>query len=254
MSIIGIRISMLKRALNYLKFLTLVGMTLFLQKAFYKRLDPNWCTDHTLSLIARLEGFFPKTYRCQAGCLTIGFGHIVEKGENFSKKKLTKEQAFKMLESDLTCTNDIFPHLENPELLEPHQIDALISFTYNLGAPEVSRSWLVKAINEGNIKQAYDYFAPWSNVNDKKSPGIAKRRLVETMVFADRPFDPNSSQLPSEQWGMPMTHTDEIWKLLKMTDAKLGENFLEEAVKIFYEYKTRRLQNMSKSVKICDNY
>jgi lysozyme len=245
---------MIKHALNYLKFLTLIGLTLLLPKAFYKRLDSNWCTDHTLSLIARLEGFYPKTYKCQAGCLTIGFGHIVEKGENFSKKKLTKEQAFKILESDLITSNDIFPHLENPEMLEPHQIDALISFTYNLGAPEASRSWLIKAINEGNIKQAYDFFAPWSNVNDKKSPGIAKRRLVETMVFANRPFDPNSPLLPSQQWGIPMAHTDEIWKLLKKIDSVAGERFIAEAVNIFYEYTTRRLQNLSRGVKICDSH
>lgn len=251
---IGNRRSMLKRAFNYLKFIALIGMTLLLHKAFYKRLDPNWCTDHTLSLIARLEGFYPKTYRCQAGCLTIGFGHIVEKGENFSKTKLTKEQAFKMLESDLTSSNDIFPHLENPELLEPHQLDALISFTYNLGAPEVSRSWLIKAINEGNFKQAYDFFAPWIKVNDKKSYGLAKRRLVETMVFANRPFDPNSPLLPSQQWGIPMTYTDEIWKLLKNLDSTQGECFLAEAVNIFYEYQARRLQNKSKTVNICDNY
>lgn len=245
---------MLKRSFNYLKFLALIGMTLILHKAFYKRLDPNWCTDHTLSLIARLEGFYPKPYRCQAGCLTIGFGHIVEKGENFSKKKLTQEQAFKILESDLITSNDIFPHLENPEMLEPHQLDALISFTYNLGAPEASRSRLVKAINEVNIKQAYDFFAPWSNVNDKKSPGIAKRRLVETMVFANRPLDPNSPLLPSQQWGIPMVHTDEIWMLLKKLDAETGEFFVAEAVNIFYEYTARRLKNISKGVKICDSH
>lgn len=228
-------------------------MTLLLHKAFYKRLDPNWCTDHTLSLIARLEGFYPKTYRCQAGCLTIGFGHLVEKGENFSKKKITQEQAFKMLESDLTCTNDIFPHLENPELLDPHQIDALVSLTYNLGSPEISRSFLVKSINEGNLKQAYDFFAPWVNINNKKSPGLAKRRLVELMIFANRPFDPNSHLLPSEQWGIPLTYTDEIWTLLKKIDIDEGERFVEEAVTIFYEYKMRRQQNMSKNVKVCDN-
>ncbi len=170
--------------------------------------DDHWCTNQTLSLISRFEGFFSKTYLCPAGVSTIGFGHVVEDGENFSGIHLAQDEALKLLRSDLISANDIRPYLKNPDSLEPHQLDAITSLTYNMGHPEIGRSLLVKHINENNIEAAYDFFAPWRGINDKVIPGLAKRRLVELMVFANRPFDPKSSLLPSVQWDIPLKYTD----------------------------------------------
>lgn len=237
---------MTKSSFNYIKFIILIIVTLSLHKAFYKRLDINWYTEHTLSLIARLEGFYSNPYICPAGFFTIGFGHIVEEGENFLNAKLTSDEAFKMLETDLGRVNNILFYLETPELLRPHQLDALISLSYNLGVPEISRSFLIKSINQGDLEKAYDFFAPWKNINNKPSSGLAKRRLIELMVFADRSFDPNSHLLPSEQWGIPLKYTDENWMFLKSFDShNKAESLLHEAVNVFYKYKDRKLGNLS---------
>lgn len=202
--------------------------------------EDRWCTHHTLSLITQFEGFLPKTYRCPAGVPTVGYGHVLEDGEIFSDIHLTQDQALELLRSDLISANDIRPYLSDLDRVAPHQLDALTSLTYNMGYPEIGRSLLVKHINANQIEAAYDYFAPWRGINDKIIPGLAKRRLVELMVFANRPFDPKSNLLPSEQWGIPLKYTDENWKMLKDIDSKSESSLLEEAVNLFYEYQSRK--------------
>ena len=203
----------------------------------------RWCTNQTLSLISRFEGFFPKAYLCPAGVPTIGFGHVVEDNENFSGIHLAQDEALELLRSDLVSANDIRPYLKDPDSLAPHQLDAITSLTYNMGHPEIGRSFLIKHINENNIEAAYDFFAPWRGIGDKIVPGLAKRRLVELMVFANRSLDPKSNLLPRAQWGIPLKYTDENWKMLKKIDAKSASGLLEEAVKIFYEYQASRVKS-----------
>ena len=221
---------------TFVRFFLLIPIVLLASKWGTK---DHWCTHQTLSLISQFEGFFSQTYLCPAGCPTIGYGHVVEDRESFSED-LTQDQAWELLQDDLISANDIRPYLTDPDGLEPHQLDALTSLTYNMGYPEISRSLLVKHINEGRIEACYDFFAPWRGVEDKILPGLAKRRLVELMVFANRPFDPKSNLLPSEQWGASLKYTDENWKMLKKIDKKSRSNLLEEAVQIFYAYKSRK--------------
>lgn len=216
---------------------------LFVQSSTFHFYDDAWCTHHTLSLISRFEGFFPKAYRCPAGVPTVGYGHVLEDGETFSDIHLTQEQALELLRSDLISANDIRPYLTDLDRLAPHQLDALTSLTYNMGHPEIGRSLLIKHINANQIEAAYDFFAPWRGINDKIVPGLAKRRLVELMVFANRPFDPKSKLLPSQQWGISLKYTDENWKMLKKIDSKSGSCLLEEAVKIFYAYQSRKIKS-----------
>jgi len=45
-----------------------------------------------LALIKKYEGLALKPYICPAGYPTIGYGHVIRKGEDFSKG-ITKEQA-----------------------------------------------------------------------------------------------------------------------------------------------------------------
>ncbi|GEM_PF-2262747 len=178
-----------------------------------------WCTHHTFSLISRFEGFFTKAYICPAGAPTIGYGQVLKDHEiALINAELTQQQAFELLKLDLITGNDIRPYLIDPEALEPHQLDAITSLTYNIGHPDIGYSRLIQHINKNNLEAAYDFFAPWRKVADKILPGLAKRRLAELMVFVNRSFDPKSDVLPSGQWVIPFKYTYESWKLLKKLD------------------------------------
>jgi lysozyme len=156
---------------TFVRFFLLIPIVLLASKWGTK---DHWCTHQTLSLISQFEGFFPKTYRCPAGVPTVGYGHVIADREQFLED-LTQDQALELLQDDLISANDIRPYLTDPDGLEPHQLDALTSLTYNMGYPEIGRSLLVKHINEGRIDASYDFFAPWrGGVEDKILPGLSK--------------------------------------------------------------------------------
>lgn len=228
----------IKKQTSLFQYLLLIPFTFLMGK--WARED-IWCMHHTLSLISRFEGYFPKMYICPAGYPTIGYGHVLGNHEiDLIHAELTQHQAFELLKLDLVRGNDIRPYLIDPEALAPHQLDALTSLTYNMGHPDIGYSRLIQHINANKIEEAYDFFAPWRKVEDKIFPGLAKRRLVELMVFANRPFDPKSNLLPSEQWKLPLRYTDESWIVLRELDAGCGTSLLEEAVEIFFEYQKNR--------------
>jgi GH24 family phage-related lysozyme (muramidase) len=60
--------------------------------------------------LKKREMFMPKVYKCPAGYKTIGYGHLVLKGEHF--KKIDSSQALKILKEDfnkaLTEVNNKF--------------------------------------------------------------------------------------------------------------------------------------------------
>jgi hypothetical protein len=64
--------------------------------------------------------------------------------------------------------------------------------------------------------------------------------LVELVVFANKLLDPKSNLLPNEQWGVSLKYTDKNWKVLKKIHKNSRSNLLEEAVQIYYAYKSRK--------------
>lgn len=56
-------------------------------------------TQEGIDLIKRFEGFSPTVYFCPAGYPTIGYGHVVKKGEDFSGG-ITQGEAEELLRLD----------------------------------------------------------------------------------------------------------------------------------------------------------
>lgn len=84
-----------------------------------------------IELIKKYEGCELSAYKCPAGVWTIGYGHTknVKQGD-----KITQSQAEKYLKEDLLYYENAVNNLKLPFKLNQHQFDALVSFTYNLGA------------------------------------------------------------------------------------------------------------------------
>jgi len=55
-----------------------------------------------LELIKSFEGLRLKPYYCSAGKLTIGYGHVIRKGENYPHEKaITEAEAENLLVKDV---------------------------------------------------------------------------------------------------------------------------------------------------------
>lgn len=134
-----------------------------------------------IELIKSFESFSSVPYFCQAGRKTIGYGHIIRSGENLNK--ITKAYGFELLKRDIlksekSVIRNITAYLNND------QFDALVSFTYNVGAAALQRSSLRSKINSYSDDYIiYNEFTRWIYASGRKSKGLIIRRKIEANLF-----------------------------------------------------------------------
>ena len=126
-----------------------------------------------LALIKSFEGCKLEAYKCPAGVWTIGYGHTagVKKG-----MKITQAQADSFLKSDVEKYET---YVNNKNLnLNQNQFDALVSFTYNCGAGNLST--LVKGRTLAEISNA---LLLYNKASGKVLAGLKRRREAERALF-----------------------------------------------------------------------
>jgi lysozyme len=142
------------------------------------------------AMIRHFEGFRSTAYN-KDGKWTVGFGHTlgVKQGD-----KIDLDLAIKLFEDDLTLAEMCVQHLVKVPLT-PGQWDALVSFTFNLGAGRLAKSTLLHKLNERDYNGAAREFGKWIFGADPKDPehkrkiildGLVKRRAWETTMFMER--------------------------------------------------------------------
>lgn len=132
-----------------------------------------------LQLIKDVEGLRLRAYQDTGGVWTIGVGHTgldVVKG-----KIITEAEADRLLAADVREAEEIVARLF-PVTTQP-QFDALVSFTFNLGEPQVSSSTLRKLHNAGDYAGAAAQFARWKFDNGKEVAGLVTRRRKEAAMY-----------------------------------------------------------------------
>lgn len=113
-----------------------------------------------LDLIKHSEGFRSKTYLDIAGIPTIGYGHKIRAGEVFDE--LTEAQGATLLEADVNFAEHVVGNLVHVPLTQG-QFDALVDFTFNLGASRLAGSTLLKELNQGNYNAAATQLMLWDH-------------------------------------------------------------------------------------------
>ncbi len=124
-----------------------------------------------------------KVYKDSAGHPTIGYGHKIKRGEDFSKG-ITKEQALKLLRRDVQIAVDtVNTSVKVP--LSQAQFDALVSLAFNIGSPRFQKSTLVRDLNNGRLVPRPD-FTRLDTAHHVVSRGLLKRREDEYSLFSTR--------------------------------------------------------------------
>lgn len=139
-------------------------------------------------LIEQREGVELTAYKDSAGIWTIGVGHTSAAGapKVSSGMKITAAEASEILSRDLaTFEAAVSSAVKVP--LNQNEFDALVSFTFNVGAGAFKGSTLLKRLNAGDRKAAADQFLVWNKItiNGKKQEldGLTKRRKSEREQF-----------------------------------------------------------------------
>ena len=138
-------------------------------------------SESMIAVIKKFEGLRLSVYLCPAGVQTIGYGHT--RNYPFSTNyKITEEQAEKFLYEDLKkFENSIKKLVKVP--LSQNQFDALVSFTFNVGATNFKNSTLLKYLNNSEYGLAAEQFERWIYSNGKKLEGLLTRRKAEKEIF-----------------------------------------------------------------------
>jgi lysozyme len=97
-----------------------------------------------LDLIKRHESFSATPYLCPAREWTIGFGHVILRGEIFTS--ITKQEAEDLLRKDAALTEICINKFVKVPLSQ-NQFDALASFIFNIGRRNFLDSTLLRKLN-----------------------------------------------------------------------------------------------------------
>lgn len=134
-----------------------------------------------LDLIKHFEGFRAKAYICPAGVLTIGFGST---GKHVKPgMTITEDEAETLLRKDVGRFEDAVNKLVRVKL-DQDEFDALVAFSYNIGAGAFAESTLLKKLNAGDFGGAYKEFARWNKAGGRVLKGLVRRRAAEAALFA----------------------------------------------------------------------
>ena len=134
------------------------------------------------SLIQKLkefEGLRLEAYLDAAGVPTIGYGHTrhVTLGD-----RLTEYWADQLLREDVR--NVVRDISQLGVVRTQGQMDALVSFAFNLGIGRLLRSTLLKKIRSGaSMHQIRKEFMRWVYADGKRLKGLEKRRQWEANRF-----------------------------------------------------------------------
>lgn len=140
-------------------------------------------TKDGIDMIKAHEGERLVVYADPIGLATVGYGHLVMKGESFKiGDTITKETAENLLIKDLKMAEDgVLGAVKVP--INDDIFSALVSFTFNVGTANLSKSTLLKLLNSKKYEEAADQFDKWVFAGGKKFKGLVSRRSSEKKMF-----------------------------------------------------------------------
>lgn len=147
-------------------------------------------------LLREVEALFLYTYDDQTSKrttvwvpgATIGYGHLIPKGEWDSYKNgITQEGAEALLDRDLAP----FEAAVNAALtvkVQQNQFDALTILAFNIGAGSLARSSVIKLVNDPTAKTSYKNleaaWKSWNKSQGKVMKGLDNRRQAEWNIYS----------------------------------------------------------------------
>lgn len=139
----------------------------------------------TIELVKHFEGLSLEPYRCPAGYITVGYGHVLTFDRSRSPKEfatITEARAEELLRKDLTRAALQVEALTTVRL-NANQLGALSSWVFNLGAHNFRVSTLRRVLNEGDFDRAVEEMQRWVYAGGVKLRGLVLRRAAEANLF-----------------------------------------------------------------------
>lgn len=133
-----------------------------------------------LQLIKHLEGLRLTPYKDAGGKYTIGYGHLMRKGERFTK--ISEAEATTILIEDIRLAEAIVKEYVRVPI-NRYQFSALVSLVFNIGGHQFKKSTLLKKLNRADYYGASAEFRRWNKVGKIENDGLTRRRTMERKLF-----------------------------------------------------------------------
>ena len=153
-----------------------------------------------LRLLAEWEDEVLHVYKDKAGLPTVGIGHLLTRRELMANaiiingasvtlaNGITERQALDLLTQDIAPAEaEVNDHVKIA--LTQDQFDALVIFTFNIGAGGFMGSTVLKDINAGLLDQVPAAMMMWDKITDPKThqhvvcDGLVNRRNKEIALW-----------------------------------------------------------------------
>lgn len=142
-----------------------------IQKTLY-----TW--DNLIERIKKREGLMLKPYRCPAGYMTIGYGHLITERDSTLLSGITEAQADSLLRRDLNYSKK---WVERNLQLKGTQLMAITNFCFAFGNSKLYRSTLYQKLKEG--EPIDEEIMRWININGRPNDYLKKEREFEVWLF-----------------------------------------------------------------------
>lgn len=154
-------------------------------------------SEKALKMISHHEGIRLKPYRCPARLWTVGVGHVIDPNHArvpFDERSYLEipdgwNRILTMEEVDVILAQDL-KRFERGVLrycpsagTKQSWMDALVSFSFNVGLGTLQRSTLRQKHNRGDYDGAADEFLKYSLAAGKVLKGLLNRRKDERAMY-----------------------------------------------------------------------
>jgi lysozyme len=154
-------------------------------------------SDKCLKMIKHHEGVRTKPYQCPALLWTVGVGHVID--PNHARVPMADrktlpipsgwDRTLSMDEVDDILQKDLARFVAGVLRLCPetannqNHLDALVSFSFNVGLGSLQRSQVRQKYNRGDFDGAMDELLTWNKAGGKVLKGLDSRRKDEKALF-----------------------------------------------------------------------
>lgn len=138
-----------------------------------------------LELLKDLEGCELTAYQDIAGIWTIGYGITAAAGvgiEPCAGMTITQEQADELFERAVDAFAAKVAKLITVPVTQ-NEFGACVLLSYNVGLGALSRSTVLRELNNGNKASAGSAFHMWNKAGGRVVPGLVRRREREHQLF-----------------------------------------------------------------------
>lgn len=140
-----------------------------------------------LAGITQHEGEVHKVYLDPVGIPTVCVGHTGTVTRKDVGRTFTEAQCAELLKADTSAAQAAVARLVKVPVTQA-QYDALVSFTFNVGAANLGKSTLLRKLNASDCHGAAAEFPKWVYAKGVRLPGLVTRRAHERENFeADCP-------------------------------------------------------------------